>query len=88
MVILKDSANKDSIKEQYDQLWEALLNTDEHKVENIIRIANNQLLTKREKCIALLKPFKTHLTWIIPLSALVVAILLYVIFIWVSLLVE
>ncbi len=88
MVILKDSTNKDSIKEQYDQLWKEFLNTDEHKVENIIKIANNQLLTKRDQWIRVLKPFKTHLTWIIPLSTVATAILLYVIFIWVALLVE
>ncbi|AIQ60090.1 hypothetical protein [Paenibacillus borealis] len=88
MVKLKDSTNKDSIKEQYDQLWNEFLNTEENKVKIILRNANNGLLTKRKQLLLLLNPFKTHLTWIILLAALGTAILLYVIFICVALLVE
>lgn len=88
MVLLKDSTNKEKLSEQYEQLWNELLNTDEYKVERIIKKANNELKTRREHWEALLNPFKTHLTWIIPLSALGVAILIYVIFIWIALLVE
>ncbi|WP_019914212.1 hypothetical protein [Paenibacillus sp. HW567] len=88
MVLLKNSTNKEQLKEQYDQLWNDLLETDEYKVENIMKKANNELLTKRERWGPILKPFRTHLMWIIPLCALVVAILLYVIFIWVALIVE
>ncbi len=36
----------------------------------------------------ILAPFKTHLTWIIPLSVITFFVLAYVIFIWVALWVE
>lgn len=88
MVLLKDSPNKKIIRKQYDQLWIDFLNTDEDKVKKIIKNSNNKLRTKSEQLKTLLQPFNTHLTWIIPLCALVVAVLLYIIFIWVALLVE
>ncbi|MHA6533248.1 hypothetical protein [Paenibacillus sp. BAC0078] len=88
MVPLKESSNKEMIQNQYEQLWIEFLNSDENKVEKILKRAQRELLPTKEKWLQRLKPFKTHLLWIVPLSALIVAILLYVIFIWVALLVE
>ncbi|WP_019908613.1 hypothetical protein [Paenibacillus sp. HW567] len=88
MVPLKESSNKEILQTQYEQLWIEFLNSDENKVERILNRAQRELLPTKEKWLQRLKPFQTHLLWIVPLSALIVAILLYVIFIWVALLVE
>ncbi|NUU61993.1 hypothetical protein [Paenibacillus agri] len=88
MVLLKQSPDKDKVQEQYNQLWDNLLNINEQKATKIIKKANKGVLSKRERLKIIARPLKTHLIWIIPLSALAVAILLYVIFIWVALLVE
>ncbi|MFF2014550.1 hypothetical protein [Paenibacillus sp. NPDC058177] len=88
MVLLKQSPDKEKVKEQYNQLWESLLNIDEKHATKIINKANEGVLPKKERLKIIAHPLKTHLIWIVPLSALAVAILIYVIFIWVALFVE
>ncbi|MFC3746078.1 hypothetical protein [Paenibacillus sp. GCM10012306] len=88
MILLKQSPDKDKVQEQYNQLWESLLNIDEKQAAKIIKKANKGILPTKERLKIIAQPLKTHLIWIIPLSALAAAILLYVIFIWVALLVE
>lgn len=97
MVLLKDSSTKEVIREQYEQLWSELLIRDEEKAELILKKLEYELLPTREKILRpfknltwkkILSPFKTHLTWIIPLSVITFFVLAYVLFIYVSLWIE
>ncbi|WP_342415944.1 hypothetical protein NST83_24170 [Paenibacillus sp. FSL R10-2782] len=97
MVLLKDSSTKEVIREQYEELWSELLIRDEKKAEHVLKKLEYELLPTRQKILSpfknliwekILAPFKTHLTWIIPLSVITFFVLAYVIFIWVALWVE
>ncbi|MBE0336120.1 hypothetical protein E0698_06385 [Paenibacillus sp. 23TSA30-6] len=97
MVLLKDSSTKEVIREQYEQLWSELLIRDEEEAELILKKIEYELLPTREKILRpfknltwekTLSPFKTHLTWIIPLSVISFLLLAYVLFIYISLWIE
>ncbi|WP_068497675.1 hypothetical protein [Paenibacillus kribbensis] len=92
MVLLKDSSNKEVIREQYEQLWSELLIKDEKKAEVVLKKLEYELLPTRQKILRpwekILSPFKTRLIWIILLSVIAFFLLAYVLFIYVSLWVE
>ena len=88
MTILKDSSSKEDFKVRYEQIWDHLQYLDEGKAEIILEKMEYELLPIKEKIIYKLKPLKTHFLWIIPLSIIILFVLLYLLFLWVSLLVE
>lgn len=87
-MLLKDSPDQKRIEEQYKDLWKNALHSDVESVEKMLYRANLSLMPKRVQWIERLAPFRTHLTWIIPLSVLSTITLLYVAFVWIALLVE
>ncbi|MGF7048847.1 hypothetical protein J2T13_003355 [Paenibacillus sp. DS2015] len=98
MRLLKESSKKELLRDQYEQLWSELLTSDEEKAEKILKELNYDLLPSRKKKIHRFKtprtlkntllPFKTHLTWIIPLCVIALYVLAYVLFIRLSLWLE
>lgn len=85
---LKDSPNKELIRRQYDQLWLQFEHASERKVQRILDQADKQLLSKKSRFSRALDPFKTHLTWILPLCVVLFFFLLYVGIIWLLLIFE
>lgn len=88
MGALKDSEDLEIIKNQYDRCWDRLLETDEEKALKIIEHLKFKLLSPGQKVLYCLKPFRTHLTWAIPLTILVVTVLMYAGIVWIALWVE
>ncbi|MCG7410867.1 hypothetical protein MH117_26125 [Paenibacillus sp. ACRRX] len=88
MALLKDSSTLDEYKASYAQLWDELQHVEEEKFEKIIENMRYELLPTNKKLLHILQPFKTHLLWLIPLSVIGVLTMAYVLFIWISLLVE
>ncbi|MBE9917413.1 hypothetical protein G8C92_25685 [Paenibacillus donghaensis] len=98
MALLKDSSNKEIIREKYEELWNDLLIQDENKAIQVLEKLNYELLPIHQKLARpfrthftfekALTPFKTHLTWIIPLTIIIFFVLAYVIFIRLSLWLE
>lgn len=88
MTLLKNSPDKEEIKDRYDQLWTRFLELEDEKVEKILEKAEYELMPTKGKLAYSLRPFKTHLIWIIPVSIISLFLILYFLFLWVSLLVE
>ncbi|MBB3127069.1 hypothetical protein FHS19_001723 [Paenibacillus rhizosphaerae] len=88
MALLKNSPELEEIKEQYHQLWNSFLEREDEQVRGILTRAEFELMSEKGKLLHALRPFKTHLLWIIPISVIVVILVLYFLFLWVSLLVE
>ncbi|MDN4090966.1 hypothetical protein [Paenibacillus polymyxa] len=85
MAFLEDSSKKEEIRERYEQLWEELLVRDEEEAEKVLEKLEYRFLPTSQKII---RPFKTHLTWIIPLGVIIFFVLAYVLFIYIALWVE
>ncbi|MET3211097.1 UNVERIFIED_CONTAM: hypothetical protein ABIC26_004061 [Paenibacillus sp. PvR008] len=92
MVLLKDSSNKEEIRERYEQIWNELLVRDEEKAEVVLKKLEYELLPTHQKILRPLKkilsPFKTRLIWIILFSVIAFYLVAYVLFIYISLWVE
>lgn len=92
MVLLKESSTKEEIREQYEQIWNELLNKDEEKAEHVLKKLEYELLPTRQKILKrwgkILSPFKKRFIWIILFSVIGFFLLAYVLFIYVSLWIE
>lgn len=88
MVLLKDSSNQEDYRARYENSWRKLQDIDEAETLKILDFIDYRTLSRKQKIMYKLQPFKTHLLWIIPLSVITVVVLLYAIIVLTALLVE
>lgn len=88
MALLRDSSQREELKEQYDRLWIEFQQLEDRKVEALLNEVEYKLLSRKEKLFDMLQPFRTHTIWVIPVSVISVMVTLYSLFIWAALWVE
>ncbi|ALS09928.1 hypothetical protein ABE82_26295 (plasmid) [Paenibacillus peoriae] len=92
MVLLKNSSTKEAVREQYEHIWNELLNKDEEKAEYVLKKMEYELLPTRQKILRrwgrIFSPLKNRFIWIILLSVIGFFLFAYVLFIYASLWIE